>query len=73
VSCCHIFSARCILIRVSTPLSDMSDDLFTASAHSNARFITGLTLYDIVVVNDILLYSCCCFNYMLSIGCNPNL
>jgi hypothetical protein len=54
-------------------LSNMSDGLVAASTRSNARFITGLTLYDIVVVNDILLYSCCCFNYMLSIGCNPNL
>jgi hypothetical protein len=28
------------LVRFSTPLSDMSDDLFAESTHSNTTFIT---------------------------------
>jgi hypothetical protein len=53
------------------PLSNMSDGLFVASTHSNARFHQDW-LNLIIVVDNVLYYILCCFNLMLSIGCKPN-
>jgi hypothetical protein len=38
--------AGCILILVSTTLSDMSDDLVATSKHSNVTFIIVHLLYE---------------------------
>jgi hypothetical protein len=66
------FFVRCILIRISATLSDMSDDL---PPHPNVVIKLHLCLYmyyEMNVVDDKYLYQILiAYTCMLSIGCKP--